>query len=75
MKLIDHVRDNQKVHFDFYRDGILYYKTDSGLIFEIPISDTKGGLFPRDDKALNYMRWIRPQLKKNEEAMSEMSAQ
>jgi hypothetical protein len=72
MNILEHVRDNQRVHFDFYRDGILYYKTDSGLIFEIPISDTKGGVFLRDDKALNFMRWIRPQLEKNEAAMKEM---
>ena len=71
MKIIDHVKDNQQIHFDFYRDGILYYKTDTGMIFEIPISDTKGGMFLRDDKALNYMRWIRKQMERNEAGMKE----
>jgi hypothetical protein len=72
---MEHVKDNQQVHFDFYRDGILYYKTDTNLVFEIPIKDTVGGIFLRDDKALNFMRWIRHQLERNEAAMTEMSTQ
>lgn len=62
-----HVNDNKKVSFQFYRTGILYYKTELGLTFEIPISDAGAGIFPLEDKAINYMRWIRRQLEKIKE--------
>jgi hypothetical protein len=61
MKIIDLVK-NQKVHFDFYRDGEMWYKTDSGFIFPVPIKDTKeigNATFLRDDKAIFFMRYIR----------------
>lgn len=48
--------------FQFYRDGALYYKTDSGLIFSVPITDTGRGTFLPEDKAMFFMRWIRPAL-------------
>jgi len=61
MKIIDLVK-NQKVHFDFYRDGEMWYKTDSGFIFPVSIKDTKeigNATFLRDDKAIFFMRYIR----------------
>ena len=70
-EILEHVRNNQKVHFKFYRMGILYYETEKGLLFEVPISDAGTGIFNAEDKAINYMRWIRPQLRKNAEALAE----
>ena len=72
LNIVDHVRDNQKVHFKFYRMGILYYETDKGLLFEIPISDTGSGSFNVEDKAINYMRWIRPQIEKIKKELESM---
>jgi hypothetical protein len=63
----EHVVNGQKVKFDFYRDKTLYYKTDKGLLFEVPCSDTGNGVFKNEDKAISYMRWIRKQLEANEE--------
>jgi len=62
----EHVINDQKVKFSFYRDGILYYKTEKGLLFEVPISDTGSGCFNAEDKAMLFMRWIRKQLEANE---------
>lgn len=58
----DHVIDNQKVSFLFYRSGILYYETEKGLIFEVPISDCGDTVFKKEDKAIIFMRWIRKQI-------------
>jgi hypothetical protein len=69
MTITDHVRNNQKVHFKFYRLGTLYYETEQGLLFEVPISDTGNGVFNSEEKAINFMRWIRPQMEKNEKAL------
>jgi len=66
LNIKDHIKD-RKIKFKFYRMGILYYETELGLVFEIPISDTGTGLFPSEDKAINYMRWIRKQIVKNKE--------
>ena len=62
LNIKEHVKDNQKVRFKFYRSGILYYETEKGLIFEVPISDTGDAVFNLEDKAIIFMRWIRKQI-------------
>lgn len=49
-----------RVQFESYRDGHLYYKCDNGFIFAVPVSDTGTGTFLASDKAILYMRWLRP---------------
>ncbi len=57
----DHVQGI--VTFQFYRDNNLWYKTEStGLMFPVPISDTQTALFPREEKGIFFMRWIRKHL-------------
>jgi hypothetical protein len=51
-----------KVKFVRYRKGELYYCTECGFEFPVPVSDTGDGIFLAEDKALTYMRWIRKQL-------------
>lgn len=53
---------NQKVHFQMYRKGELWYKTDSGFVFPVPVSDTGDGDFLVSDKAMFFMRYIRKHL-------------
>ena len=65
----EYVVNDQKVRFSFYREGILYYKTEKGLLFEVPISDTGNGCFNVEDRAMLFMRWIRKQLKANAEGL------
>lgn len=49
--------------FEFYRDGSLWYKTDSGYQFPVPVEDTKGGTFlAHYPRAITLMRWIRKNL-------------
>lgn len=53
---------NKVVRFSHYREGNLYYKTEDGFAFPVPIADTGEATFRKDDKAIYYMRWIRRQL-------------
>jgi len=47
------------VTFQYYRDGNLWYKTDSGFSFPVPVDDTGSATFSALDKALLFMRYIR----------------
>ena len=67
----EHVINDQKVNFSFYRDGILYYKTEKGLLFEVPISDAGSGCFNGQDKAVLFMRWIRKQIESNNQGLKD----
>lgn len=71
----DMVKDNQKVHFQFYREKELWYKTETDFEFPVPIEDIGNAIFLAEDKALLFMRYIRKHLNKIEEARKEMSAQ
>ena len=62
----EHITGNQKVRFEFCRDAILFYRTEKGLLFEVPITDTRKGCFTAEDRAMLYMKWIRKQLEENE---------
>lgn len=53
------VKDNKKVHFMFYRQKELWYKTEDGFEFPVPIDDAGDGVFLNEDKAMLFMRYIR----------------
>jgi hypothetical protein len=57
MNIKDHIKG--VVRFQFYRDGELFYKTETGLVFPVPIADTDKGVFLAEDKAILFMRYIR----------------
>ena len=63
----EHVKNDQKVFFQFYRSGVLYYKTEKGLIFEVPTVDCNDACFNNTDRAMLFMKWIQRQLKANAE--------
>jgi hypothetical protein len=53
------VRNNQKVVFRFYRDGQLWYATECGFEFPVPISEAGTATFFAQDRAILFMRYIR----------------
>ena len=53
---------NQKVKFLYYVEGELWYTTECGFEFPVPIHDTGKGCFNNEDKAILFMRWIRKQV-------------
>lgn len=61
MKLTEMVK-NKFVKFELYRKGKLWYCTDDGFQFPVPISDTGDGKFLSSDKATLFMKYIKKQL-------------
>lgn len=55
----DMVKDNKQVTFAFYREGELWYKTECGFQFPVPINDVGTAAMLNQDKAILFMRWIR----------------
>ena len=53
------VSNGKKVHFIFYRQGELWYKTECGFEFPVPINDAGTATFIPEDKAMLFMRYIR----------------
>lgn len=61
MTLTEMVKD-KSVNFEYYRKGELWYRTQDGFLFPVPISDTGDGTFLSSDKATLFMRYIRKHL-------------
>lgn len=47
------------VTFEYFRDSQLFYKTESGLVFPVPVEDIGNATFLKEDKAMLFMRYIR----------------
>lgn len=56
------VTNNQKVRFSFYRDGQLWYETECGFRFSVPIEEAGTATFLAEDRAILFMRYIRKQM-------------
>lgn len=63
MNIKDMVKDNKTVSFQYYRDNELFYKTECGFLFPVPINDLGNAIAHKSDKALLFMRYIRKQVK------------
>lgn len=61
-KSITELVKGQQSHFEFYRKGNLWYKTDAGFSYPVPIDDIGDASFLATDKALIHMRYIRKHL-------------
>ena len=57
-KLTDEVRGDKKVRFCSFKNKELWYVTESGFKFPIPLHDAEGGEFLAEDKAIYFTRWI-----------------
>ena len=65
----------KRVRFKYYRDGELWYETEDGFEFPVPIADTGTGIFNAEDGAILFMRWIRRHLVEREEWEKERERQ
>lgn len=52
---------NKTANLRCYSDGNLWYETEDGFRFPVPIEDAKGGVFNHEERAIRLMRWIRLQ--------------
>lgn len=57
MRIKDHIVGTVK--FQYYRDGQLFYQTEAGLVFPVPVEDIGNATFLAEDKAILFMRYIR----------------
>ena len=62
MKSLKEMVQNKTVQFVRYQKGDLWYVTECGFEFPVPITDTGDGAFVAKDKASLFMRWIRKQM-------------
>ena len=62
MNIKDMVKDKSVV-FQYYKDGQLFYSTECGFVFPVPIDDVGTATLNAKDKALLFMRYIRKHLK------------
>jgi hypothetical protein len=66
MNIKDLVRDGKLVRFTRYRQNHLYYQTETGFEFPVPLSDAGDATFLAEDKAILFMRYIRKALEASE---------
>ncbi len=59
MNIKDMVSNGKKVKFIRYQSKELWYVTECGFEFPVPLNDTGEAAFLSEDKALLFMRWIR----------------
>lgn len=71
MTLTSMVKDQKKVRFSFYRDKELWYITEDGFEFPVPIQDVGSATFLAEDKAIFLMRYIRRHMDTIEKARKE----
>lgn len=64
----DMVKDGKQVTFSFYKGKELWYSTECGFEFPVPIEDAGDATFLAKDKAMLFMRYIRKHLAMLEEA-------
>jgi hypothetical protein len=57
------VRHQQVARFTHYRDQQLWYVTECGFAFPVPISDIGEATFQAEEKAVLLLRYLRPQHK------------
>lgn len=53
------VKDHKRVKFSFYRDRELWYITEDGFEFPVPIEEVGNATFMAEDRAILFMRYIR----------------
>ncbi len=64
--LIDIIKD-KNAHFKQYRNDTLYYETDDGFVFEVPVKDLGGACVNATEKASVFMKWIKKALDQNKD--------
>ena len=74
LNIKDMVKDNKQVTFVHFKEGELWYRTEDGFEFPVPVADVGNATMLARDKALLFMRYIRKHLDMLNEARSEAGA-
>jgi hypothetical protein len=62
------IAEGRRVHFLHYKLGELWYRTETGFEFPVPVRDCGDGTFLAEDKAILFLRYIRKHAAYLEEA-------
>lgn len=62
MSIKEMVTGNKQVKFLYYKENELWYETECGFAFPVPIDDVGNATLLAQDKALLFMRYIRKHL-------------
>lgn len=62
LSLNDMVKDNKQVTFLRFKEGALWYRTEDGFDFPVPVADVGNATMLARDKALLFMSHIRRQI-------------
>jgi len=65
------VAGDKLVSFHHYRKGNLYYTTDDGFVFPVPLEDAGDASFNASERAMLMMRYIRKALDDTKEESTE----
>jgi hypothetical protein len=68
------VKDHKKVKFSFYRDKELWYVTEDGFEFPVPIEEVGNATFMAQDRAILFMRYLRKHIEMLDTARKEHDA-
>ncbi len=68
------VKDGKKAKFIHYRHSELWYETECGFQFAVPVEDIGEATFLAEYKAMMLMRYIRKRIATNNEGLEETLA-
>jgi hypothetical protein len=74
MGIKEMVKDHRKVRFSFYTDRELWYITEDGFEFPVPIEEVGNATFMAEDRAILFMRYIRKHMEMLDKARKEHEA-
>ena len=63
MNIKEMVASGKTVTFVRYQHNNLWYSTECGFEFPVPLDDTGDAAFLANDKAIMFMRWINKHIK------------
>ena len=63
MNNVKNMVKNKFVTFLYFKEGELWYTTECGFNFPVPIDDVGTASMNSSDKAILFMRWINKQIK------------
>lgn len=69
------IKDNRQVTLVRYKEGELWYVTEDGFEFPVPIADVGSATMLAKDKALLFMRYLRRHLTLLEQARAQASVE
>ena len=73
-KLKAMIGGDKKVRFAYYRADHLYYVTDTGFEFPVPVADIGNATFLAEDRASLFMRYMRKALETAAKGVTEAEA-